>query len=800
MNNELAETKSIERNPAQKDIQKQQKLGAISLSAYSKKAEKPKLEESFLVFPVNDADSLATKKLLEEYDIDFATVHLPWGSSWSDATDDFKSQLSNVPEKKKIVAFGLKGSLENENVTYLEEKEQDGRKQSNLEMVASMLGVELNTEQRFVVANNEGYIPAMTELGEKLGLSQEETAQYIKKVNQMEEEGQGISEQDKLIAKQALENAYIYDERLMWVELPKFSAMREVTNDLYALGKYKDLAYNTVAIESPETEARLVVFSNKNILDGVEQMSKELGVDITWKHEKDGHGYWGVQVNNDEAKRQEVTEKVRDFLEDQILGYHRFIEQKDIISSKTYDKGVQIHHVNNGGAFRKAIEAAHDKSDYGAYLCMDYFPEDYKSMDMIIVNAGAAGIAVKENGDIVSVFKNPDIAKKDNVEKINRALVLEALKAGGKKLDCFDGRDSFLPKLYARAGMVPICKLKFNDKFAPKDWNYGRDGRPDIIFMAHCGDSMEDVVRKYDNKEYPNPVEAIKDIPYVEGYKEADVLVEQYLKDIEARSAKSEKKKNVEEARKKYVFLLGGHDLEMNHIRQILEKNGVDYVDENLSWGAKAEDYFEKYSDCLYRPNIVAGYKMFEHRRKYPENSNFEYVAVELDNVARLSTSENIVDINHHGSRAGEKASILQVLDLLGIEPTREDLLIAANDSGFIPAMEKMGATQEEIAEIRRRDRASQGVTEEEEKISEEAVNNCEIDGRLTTVKIPFTHSSPVSDRLYGKSDQLLIVEETNKGLALDFSGTTESVAIVAEADSAKKVRMLIGDSRVMVA
>lgn len=51
---------------------------------------------------------------------------------------------------------------------------------------------------------------------------------------------------------------------------------------------------------------------------------------------------------------------------------------------------------------------------------------------MFLVNAGCAGCAVTKDGDIVSVFKNDDMAQKDDVEKISTALLLTAIENGGK--------------------------------------------------------------------------------------------------------------------------------------------------------------------------------------------------------------------------------------------------------------------------------------------------------------------------------------------------------------------------------
>ena len=74
-------------------------------------------------------------------------------------------------------------------------------------------------------------------------------------------------------------------------------------------------------------------------------------------------------------------------------------------------------------------------------------------------------------------------------------------------------------------------------------------------------------------------------------------------------------------------------------------------------------------------------------------------ILVELTQDSQIL--ENAVIVDHHNDKADRPASILQVCQLLDIEPTRKMQLIAANDSGYILAMQKMGASQEEIDTIR---------------------------------------------------------------------------------------------------
>ena len=186
----------------------------------------------------------------------------------------------------------------------------------------------------------------------------------------------------------------------------------------------------------------------------------------------------------------------------------------------------------------------------------------------------------------------------------------------------------------------------------------------------------------------------------------------------------------------KKVFFLGGKDLEMSEIKKVLHEAGQEVLDRELDWGAKASAYTEEIFQAVANGNVP--------------------VLVELELDIEIPAETIVVD--HHNERAGEPASILQVLDLLGITPTRHHQLIGANDSGYIPAMLDMGATTEEVANIRLADRNAQGVTSEQEAEAERAVANAEVVNKLTIVKMAHSKTAPVADRLFGKADQLIIL------------------------------------------
>jgi hypothetical protein len=297
--------------------------------------------------------------------------------------------------------------------------------------------------------------------------------------------------------------------------------MREVTNILHEMGKHGDMYHETTVIYIHDKEGRIIVFGKR---DGIiEELIKKYP-EKSWTGGEETHGYFGIQLGETDEKNK-IAVEIIDFLEEKVLGYHRLVEQEDIIKTENHGPNLNIHYIDDPEVFNRAICAAKGYNEHGAFV-HTYEAEEYKDMKLFIVNAGAAGIAVKKDGDVVSVFKNPDMAQKDDIEKINKELLLTAIDNGGKKLDCFDG---FLPELYSKFGFEPGCRIEFNDEFAPEGWDFERDGRPDIIFMIHNGDTAEEIKRKQASGEYKNYVDVKETIPYAENYDQAIEFVNEKL-------------------------------------------------------------------------------------------------------------------------------------------------------------------------------------------------------------------------------------------------------------------------------
>ncbi len=214
--------------------------------------------------------------------------------------------------------------------------------------------------------------------------------------------------------------------------------------------------------------------------------------------------------------------------------------------------------------------------------------------------------------------------------------------------------------------------------------------------------------------------------------------------------------------RERYAFFLGGHDLEMLTIRELVSEISPERLfDRNLRWGAKASAYRAEIGHAVAR--------------------GFAPVLVELEDDIRIPKAHIVVD--HHGDRAGADAptSLHQVFDLLQLPRSRWTRwfdLVAANDRGHIRELRRIGATDDEIHRVRAADRAAQGITALDERAGEQAIQHARrmAGGRLTVVELPHAHTAVVADRLGMRPDppeSLLVISpsEVNyygPGLVID--------------------------------
>ncbi|ULB11840.1 hypothetical protein ORIO_18570 [Cereibacter azotoformans] len=199
-----------------------------------------------------------------------------------------------------------------------------------------------------------------------------------------------------------------------------------------------------------------------------------------------------------------------------------------------------------------------------------------------------------------------------------------------------------------------------------------------------------------------------------------------------------------------YAFFLGGRDLEMKTIHELLQARAqagdrqvADVQDAGLAWGARVSDYGERIGRAAARGLVP--------------------VLVELERDTPVPPGT--IEIDHHGDRCGEPAALRQVFELLSLPSclwTRDFDLVAANDVGHVAGLRRIGATKEVIAMIRARDRAAQGISPAEEAAGLVALDQKQetLRGTLIVVHLPHERTATVADTLAlaGDARDLLVM------------------------------------------
>lgn len=188
----------------------------------------------------------------------------------------------------------------------------------------------------------------------------------------------------------------------------------------------------------------------------------------------------------------------------------RWIESVPI-TEKTRAKGIDPVELrtdnHDASSFYSAIGEAKTANPFGAFVTQ-HEVDEYSGMRTYLSADDGVGVAVTNDGDIVSVFKNP---ARNQSKKASTSILFTALENGGKKLDNFNSAD--LSAIYLQHGFVPVARIKFNDDYAPDGWNYERDGRPDILFWVHNGDDANTILDKMGTYEMPD----VDSLPLFEG-------------------------------------------------------------------------------------------------------------------------------------------------------------------------------------------------------------------------------------------------------------------------------------------
>ncbi len=214
------------------------------------------------------------------------------------------------------------------------------------------------------------------------------------------------------------------------------------------------------------------------------------------------------------------------------------------------------------------------------------------------------------------------------------------------------------------------------------------------------------------------------------------------------------------------LFLLGGHDLEMKIISELLTEYGHRFADHVLQWhNARLSSYQEELL-------------------QYGDKTEWILYGIELQED--ITPPANYICIDHHTQHSHKASALEQVATLLGHTLTHYQRLAAINDVLYIPGLYAAGATDSEVAHIRLADRQAQGVTEQDEALAIRSIRDHKtIQGELVTVRALTPRFSPICDRLYPCAKLLVY---TDRELTYYGEGRDKLVALFQPYIHAKRI------------
>ena len=104
-----------------------------------------------------------------------------------------------------------------------------------------------------------------------------------------------------------------------------------------------------------------------------------------------------------------------------------------------------------------------------------YNKDEMSAWDNYLTDDGV-GFSLTDKQDIVGIFNN------SGKRGAGQEAVVTAINKGGKTLDNIGG---FLDDYYSKFGFKIKEKLKWDDQYAPKGWNYEKYGRPEITLWEY---------------------------------------------------------------------------------------------------------------------------------------------------------------------------------------------------------------------------------------------------------------------------------------------------------------------------
>lgn len=229
----------------------------------------------------------------------------------------------------------------------------------------------------------------------------------------------------------------------------------------------------------------------------------------------------------------------------------------------------------------------------------------------------------------------------------------------------------------------------------------------------------------------------------------------------------------------KYEFFLGAADSEMQEVKKVVEQAGcmVNFTTE-MGWGdAKASTYQERLEEIRLNNSYACA-----EGAAVPDSITKALISGELQIIIPVLVELSIdcelpqysITVDHHNDRAGEAPSIIQVCNLLGITPTREQNLIGAFDAAYAYGLVAIGASSQELSEFFADADSSMSIgqmllaREKESDITKEAqraVDNADMVDDLFIIRCAHSTCGPITARVFDKqtTQNILIISDNGE-------------------------------------
>ncbi|EMB19592.1 hypothetical protein HMPREF9733_02692 [Treponema denticola SP33] len=180
----------------------------------------------------------------------------------------------------------------------------------------------------------------------------------------------------------------------------------------------------------------------------------------------------------------ELTEEQKETLREQRREAYRRQKEKKEAEKNRYKQFLAGIGEKTPEEFAKAIKEAKENVPVeNAWRVDAHSKEEYNNIKLFTTKGGSC-VAIKPDGDIISVCKNMN-----DKDTKGSDLIRYAVNNGGVKLDSYAGNHKF----YTKNGFEPVSYVSFNEEYAPKDWKKGVKGyeKEDIIFYKYTGKKNE---------------------------------------------------------------------------------------------------------------------------------------------------------------------------------------------------------------------------------------------------------------------------------------------------------------------